>query len=468
MRVVIMLSGSKSELILKLAETLAGKQVDTKVITKSLKLICNAFSFDCGLVYEIDNVNQMNLVERFILPEILPNEGFFIDQISPQYRSYLSKEPLTYIVKSDCNISAESDMLKIFSAEMLLVVAMIDENSRIFGLLVFSNVSLKEQLSIFDLQTLAVLLSIFQKYIETRLYQNKLVFAQTSLESILDHTGIDIYVKDFYNHDILYVNKSMAEPYGGASQFFGNKCWQVLFPGQSGPCEFCPQNKLIDEAGNPTKIYSWDYQRPFDGAWFRVFSTAFRWVDGRLAHLVSSADITDNKRNEETIHYMAYYDSLTKLPNRRMLLEDCERRISDVASDGKIFVLFFDIDGFKLVNDTFGHDAGDELLVQLASFFSEIPMLKDGIYRNGGDEFVALIGGEVTESNIRSLSGFLHERFNNPWYLKNGNVMCNISLGVANYPEDGVNAKTLLYHADQAMYRVKKAGGAGLCFAGQP
>lgn len=462
-----MLNKSKSELVLALAETLVGKQVDTKAITKSLELICHGFSFDCGLVYEIDKLSHLNLAERILLHEIPPNEGFAIEQIDPQYRSYLSRELLTYIVKSDKNTSAESDLLEIFSAKMLLVMAVVDENTRIFGLLVFANADFKTQLSRSNLQTLSVLLSMFQKYIETRLYQNKLAFAQTSLESILNNTGIDIYVNDFYSHDILYVNKSMAAPYGGASQFLGNKCWQVLFPGQSGPCEFCPQKKLIDESGNPTKIYSWDYQRPFDGSWFRVFSTAFRWVDGRLAHLVSSADITENKRNEEIIQYMAYYDSLTKLPNRRMLLEECEQQINSVKGTSKVYVLFFDIDDFKLVNDTFGHDAGDELLVQLADFFSGIPMLKDAIYRNGGDEFVALIGGEVTKSNICSLSSFLHERFNNPWRLEQGNAICNLSLGVASYPENGLTAKELLHHADQAMYQVKKSGGAGLCFAHQ-
>lgn len=448
-----------------MAENLAGKQVDTKAIIASLELICKVYSFDCGLVYEIDKVNHLNLAERFLLCDIPQNEGFSIEQIAPQYRRQLAKEQLTYIVKSNCNIPGESELLDIFSAEILLVGAMIDENSRIFGLLVFSNVSLQTPFSQSDLGTLSTLFAILQKYIETRLYQNKLAFAQTSLESILDNAGIDIYVNDFYNHDILYVNKTMAYPYGGETQFYGNKCWKVLFPGQNGPCEFCPQDKLIDEDENPIKTYSWDYQRPFDGSWFRVFSTAFRWVDGRLAHLVSSADISENKRNEEIIQYMAYYDSLTKLPNRRKLLEECGSLLNQAKEDSKVFVLFFDIDGFKSVNDSLGHDAGDELLVQLSEYFSGIPMLANNIYRNGGDEFVALVSGKVIKSSIRSLSAFIHGRFNKPWHLKTGSVMCNISLGAASYPENGMTAEELLYQADQAMYQVKKIGGGGLCFA---
>ncbi|MEA5003896.1 MAG: GGDEF domain-containing protein, partial [Christensenella sp.] len=249
-------------------------------------------------------------------------------------------------------------------------------------------------------------------------------------------------------------------------QFMGQKkCWEALFPGQIGPCDFCPQEKLIDEQGAPTKVYSWDYQRPFDGSWFRVFSAAFVWVDGRLAHVVSSADITENKRNEAMIEKLANYDQLTGLPNRRMLIRECEGRIDKATATEQGYLLFFDIDGFKAINDNFGHDEGDEFLIQLGKFFSSIPMIGDSIYRNGGDEFVAVLGGEaITKANIRSLVGFIHERFKKPWKLKTGEIYCSASIGVSCYPEDGTTAEELLKKADMAMYQVKKAGGKGMCF----
>lgn len=302
------------------------------------------------------------------------------------------------------------------------------------------------------------------RYIGVRVYQNKISFAKNSLESILDNTGIDIYVNDFHTHKVLWVNKSMAAPYGGPSAFLGKVCWQVLFPGQDGPCEFCPQKNLLDEDGNPSKVYIWDYQRPFDGSWFRVFSAAFRWVDGRLAHVVSSADITDNKRNEELIEYLANFDSLTGLPNRRKLINDCTILIDHIQNRGNGYLLFFDLDGFKAINDNYGHDSGDEFLIQLGEFFLGIPMLKNRMYRHGGDEFVALINGSVMKDNIRSLVNFIHERFKKPWPLKKGNVFCNTSVGVACYPEDGNTSEELIRKADHAMYEIKKKGGAGICF----
>ena len=195
-----------------------------------------------------------------------------------------------------------------------------------------------------------------------------------------------------------------------------------------------------------------------------MFSAAFRWVDGRLAHVVSSADITDNKRNEELIEYLANFDSLTGLPNRRKLINDCTILIDHIQNRGNGYLLFFDLDGFKAINDNYGHDSGDEFLIQLGEFFLGIPMLKNRMYRHGGDEFVALIDGSVMKDNIRSLVNFIHERFKKPWSLKKGNVFCNTSVGVACYPEDGNTSEELIRKADHAMYEIKKKGGAGICF----
>ena len=95
-------------------------------------------------------------------------------------------------------------------------------------------------------------------------------------------------------------------------------------------------------------------------------------------------------------------------------------------------------------------------------------MVKGAVYRNGGDEFVAIVGGgDITKDNISSLAGFILERFNKPWTVKNQPVFCGISVGVACYPEDGITAEALLQKADQAMYHVKKSGGGGLCFGHQ-
>lgn len=453
----------KNDIILTFANLLVGNKIDTQIIIQSLMLICDNFLFDCGLLYENDPQNSLILKELYNPCSMRLRKNIIIEEISSEIYSQLKIAPIIYDDGIKCS-NTNLDLHRYFYAQSVYILPLLDEDSSICGLIVLMNASEKERLSNYESESLFAILNMLARYLSIRLYQNKLEFARKSLEGILDNTGIDIYVNDFYTHDILYVNKSMAAPYGGISAFEGKKCWEVLFPGTTGQCEFCPQKELIDEHNNPTKIYSWNYQRYFDGAWFRVFSAAFRWVDGRLAHVVSSADITDNKRNEEIIKNMANYDQLTKLPNRRLLVIDCEKRINLATENEKGYVLFFDIDGFKAINDTLGHDAGDEFLVNLGEFFNSISLLKDSIYRNGGDEFVAIINGSIEESGLITLLDFIFERFKNPWILKTGNIVCNTSIGIACYPEDGATAEDLLYIADQAMYQVKKAGGGGICF----
>ncbi len=452
---------TKNNIVFSFAQMLQGKNVNTDTICKSLEFICKSFDFDCGLLYETDYDTGFNLKESF---GEVRCKSFDVGKIKAKYRDFLSKQMTVYLKKGRKNTDDERDFLSLFTANSLFVTAITDEKFRICGFIVFVNNTPKRAFGVQEQSLLFVLLDMLDKYAQVRVYNKKLAFARASLEDILDNTGIDIYVNDFNNHDILYVNKSMAEPYGGQEQFIGHKCWQVLFPGQDGPCEFCPEKKLIDDDGNPTKIYSWDYQRAFDGEWFRVFSTAFNWIDGRLAHVVSSANITDNKRNQELVEYMANYDTLTNLPNRRKLVNDCKELIGK-AKDNNRFILFFDIDGFKAINDNYGHDEGDEFLIQLGKFFSDIPMLKDHVYRNGGDEFVALLEMHITENDVRNLYSFISRRFTQPWKLKKASVYCGISVGVSCYPKDGSTAEQLLQNADKAMYHVKKIGGRGIAFS---
>lgn len=454
-----------NETIVPLASILNVKHISNDVTQQALKVICNGFSFECGLIFEKGVTNCFCLGQHYGLPVNADENQFEINFLEPDEQAYLAQKLMTIIEKNEKNTPLELRLLDFHNAQSMVLTPIIDQNDVVYGFIILIDILHKKSRCGEDYNLVSTALSMLMRYIGISMYDKKLVQIQNTLESVLDHAGVDIYVNDFLNHDILYTNESMAAPYGGKGQFLGQKCWQVLFPGQKGPCDFCPQNNLIDENGMPTKVYSWDYQRGFDGSWFRVFSAAFHWVDGRLAHIVSSADITENKRNESLIENLANYDQLTQLPNRRSLIRECERRITEATENEQGYLLFFDIDGFKAINDNYGHDAGDEFLIQLGAFFSEIPLLKNSIYRNGGDEFVAILGGEtISKDHIKHLSNFIHKRFENVWKLKNGEALCNISIGVACFPEDGRTSKELLQKADKAMYQVKKSGGGGFCF----
>lgn len=441
-------------LVVLLSNLLVDTNAVTTTVQNALDLIAKTFAFKQAYVYETNRYGFLELKE-FISPW---------DNVEKKLSLHLFEEKIHHessIIYTVSKLDDENqdELLGIFKASKLFFVPHIIDK-RIGELVLF----VEGDEPVEDRETLGLCGSMLLKYIMSRMYDNQLINSRKALESIIDNTGIDIYVNDFYTHEILYVNQSMAKPYGGQDKFENRKCWEVLFPSKSGQCEFCPQKNLIDENGDPTKVYTWDYQRELDGSWFRVFSAAFRWIDGRLAHVVSSADITDNKKNEALIEYLANYDSLTGLPNRRMLVTECDRRINQVNTATTGYLLFFDIDGFKMINDTYGHDIGDEFLISLGNFFKSVDVLKDAIYRNGGDEFVAIIDGNISEDELCVMIGKIHEKFDKPWKLKTVEAKCNVSVGIACYPTDGKTAEELLLKADQAMYKVKKAGGGSYLF----
>ena len=457
---------SLSTFLLHFLERLNDYESIEKKVMGSLTDICDYCGFKRGFVYQTDGFRYFYLKETVGNEDNTLRSRFEMGEMTKQHlaRAKDKKEPFCVDGYEGSSL-ADIDIMDFYKVKSLLIRHFEDTEGKIIGFIGFAD--REEGASSFtkeESQAIYLALGALSKEISIREYKEREVRASKTLGSIMNNMGVDIYVNSFDSHDMLYANESMAAPYGGIEHFEGKKCWQALYTDKTGECEFCPKRHLIDENGLPTKVYSWDYQRPFDGSWFRVFSAAFRWVDGRLAHVVSSADITDNKRNEALVEYLANYDSLTNLPNRRMLVKECERRIDKTQEGGEGYLLFFDIDGFKKINDTFGHEAGDEFLVQLGQFFSGIPLLHDAIYRNGGDEFIAIIDGDKTEANIRNLASFIHRRFAQPWRLKRGEVFCNVSIGVARYPEDGRTAEELLLKADQAMYKVKKAGGKGVLF----
>ncbi|MEG0077744.1 sensor domain-containing diguanylate cyclase [Anaerorhabdus sp.] len=453
------MSETNQNLIINLCELLMDQESKTENITLALNAVKSRFLLDKALIYET------NLSGDLELKESVPNEcRESYEQLSyEKFRYFFDVQETAefYIIDKSVDHPKIEELLNIFNTTTLYLFPHFNQN-QIYSIVIFSisNPTFSDN----DMKLLKLAGCLLLKYIMPRMYKTQLFAARKALENVLDNTGIDIYVNDFYTHEILYVNESMAKPYGGKEKFMNKKCWEVLFPSLKGECEFCPQKRIIDENGEPTKVYTWDYQRELDGSWFRVFSAAFRWIDGRLAHVVSSADITDNKKNEALIKYLANYDSLTGLPNRRMLVEECERRINHVSKADKGYILFFDIDGFKKINDTFGHDIGDEFLICLGQFFNSLDYLKDAIYRNGGDEFIAVLNGDIGEERLKQLIDKIHERFDSPWILKGHEAKCNVSVGVACYPKDGVTAERLFAKADQAMYEAKRAGGAQYCF----
>ena len=194
-------------------------------------------------------------------------------------------------------------------------------------------------------------------------------------------------------------------------------------------------------------------------------------TDGAITHYVGSFfDITDRKKAEQDIHQLAFYDPLTKLPNRRLLLDRLQQALASSARSGEYgAIMFLDLDNFKAINDTKGHECGDLLLIEAAKRLQSCVREGDTVARLGGDEFVVMLEGLKGETErVAALADEVGEKIlavlDQPYLIKDLELYSTASIGVNLFSGHGISADELLKYADIAMYQAKAAGRNTLRF----
>ncbi|BBN80675.1 hypothetical protein PA25_06600 [Pseudoalteromonas sp. A25] len=192
--------------------------------------------------------------------------------------------------------------------------------------------------------------------------------------------------------------------------------------------------------------------------WLTIIAINEPYSDEVLYAAIFS-DITERKNAEEKIARLAYFDELTGLPNRRLFYDRLSMALASAHREShKLAVMFIDLDRFKEVNDSLGHSAGDELLVQVSERIKNMLEEGDTLARLGGDEFVVLLTEVKHMSDVVGFANKILEQLSVAFELNDICVNATASLGAAIYPDDGVDSETLLKHADVAMYRSKEIG----------
>lgn len=199
--------------------------------------------------------------------------------------------------------------------------------------------------------------------------------------------------------------------------------------------------------------------------WLDSSIVPFKGFDGKPYQYVSiSTDITLRKKSESEIEKLAFYDPLTALPNRRLLMDRLQHSlISNIRHDKHGAILFIDLDNFKTINDTKGHGAGDLLLIEVAQRLKICVREEDTVARLGGDEFVLLLDNlsskhDEAGAQAKLVAEKILQHLNQPYLLKDYEHHCSPSIGVALFCDNTANTDELLQHADSAMYQSKAAG----------
>ncbi len=326
------------------------------------------------------------------------------------------------------------------------------------------------QLNRFELTGEPMLLAVVRDITWRKHSEHALQLERQKLLSMLENIPGFVCVQA-PDHIISFANRYFREHIGEVE---GRYCYQV-FHGRDELCEECPPRRVFEEG----KPLVWEVTC-IDGRTYQVNDYPFADIDGNPQILQLGIDITERKRLEEAlrksqdellaqhreltnlflqVEHQAHHDVLTSLPNRSLLADRIQQAILIARRNkNQVAVIFVDLDNLKFINDSMGHDFGDELLRTTAERLKGCVRASDTVARQGGDEFVIIISGTAAEDFVVEVAGKIREAISRPVTLKGHEMTVTCSIGISIFPKDGDDVQTLIKNADVAMYRAKEMG----------
>ena len=289
------------------------------------------------------------------------------------------------------------------------------------------------------LKNIANLISTLLMRMET---EKQLKLSQKVCETVLDNVESYIFAARLETDDIIFANRAFRTT-------FGNGCI-----GRHSSDYIPAATYEYSENGHPEQ----EVYLQQTGQWLAVSREPAPWLDGQTVQLVTCHDITAKKQYEEDIKRLAYLDHLTGLPNRYRCDIDLRRSLENAHRLGQPgYALFIDLDDFKIVNDCYGHEYGDGVLISFAEYLRELFADNCHVFRFGGDEFVVVIN-PGNKNRVEQYLKALLERTKSPWKSLDKEFYCSLSIGVMEYGLETETRQSILKKADIAMYHAKKQG----------
>jgi diguanylate cyclase (GGDEF)-like protein/PAS domain S-box-containing protein len=282
--------------------------------------------------------------------------------------------------------------------------------------------------------------------------------AMRKLSSALEQTADSVLITDRQGV-IEYVNPAFERTTGYRREEALGQTPRLVKSGKQGPGFYAKLWETILAGETFSDVF---INRRKDGHLYYEEKTVTPLKDagGKVTHFISTGkDVTERIQTQERLQYMAQHDALTDLPNRALLLDRLKQSLARARwHDRLVAVLFVDMDRFKTINDTLGHEVGDQLLQQLAARFQQSVREGDTVARFGGDEFVVLLDDVASDKDIGGVAQKVLEALVPPFEIANQRLYITASIGVSIFPNDGEDSSTLLRNADIAMYRAKELG----------
>ncbi|MFC1750790.1 diguanylate cyclase domain-containing protein [Pseudomonadota bacterium] len=273
------------------------------------------------------------------------------------------------------------------------------------------------------------------------------------------NTALEAIIVTDKDNNITFVNEAFSEITGFSKEESIGKNPRIFKSGKHDKAFYQEMwDSLLEYGAWQGEI--WDKKK--DGEIFPKFASinCIRNSQGEITnHFAIFSDITERKAAEEHITNLAYFDTLTSLPNRRLFHDRLDRSIISAQRNSQnIALMFIDLDKFKNINDTLGHDAGDQILVQAASRLSDCVRKSDTVARFAGDEFTIILNDVNGEQNACRLAQKIIDAFSLPFEIRGEEIHSGASIGISLFPDDADDVAMLIKYADTAMYRAKQQG----------
>lgn len=289
----------------------------------------------------------------------------------------------------------------------------------------------------------------------------QLKVSEMRYRTIFENTGTAMVMMD-ENFTMSLANSECVSLFGYTQEELEGKKWTDIIVSnkqrsQNKQHTNHPNSKSMRHSATLSQTYESDIVCK-SGETKNVFVT-ISWIPETNKSVASILDITERKKAEDLIRKMAYHDALTGLPNRKLFEERLAKELQRAEQNNEMLaVMFMDLDGFKLVNDTHGHDVGDQLLCEVAQRLSSLMKENDTASRLGGDEFTILLTSLQHPDDAVTIAQNIHHIFSKPIVIVGKEFYVQTSIGISVYPINGSDSKMLLKAADEAMYQAKNSG----------
>ena len=435
----------RSEVMTAIVQLMGQDEIAEALSVSALKTIGEYLHLSSAHVY-ITNLRDnslMDIMAEWYAPGVVPR--FDHSRDLPRY-SFLAGNKLQAVSSGSSVINPDwLREMNSMDVKAMVVVPIKSSDRPAYMYACYDECKADRYWSVEEINFLADATRIIESIIERRRYEINIAGSFESVRNSLDNVGTCVYVRDLSSGSLQFTNRTMVSTF--TSEIKRDKEEEKPL------AQIFESHIPKDSESGSIEVYRKDRDE-----YFELYYSRIEWMGQSSSLLCSILDVTEKKKNQKRIEQLAYTDFLTGLYNRMCCERDLAKLVDESLSKGTTgAILYLDLDDFKHINDGLGHQYGDILLQSIAHSFTRVKGVENTCYRMGGDEFVIVIPPSSYHELDRIVTD-IKTIFSRPWFLKDADYYCTMSMGVVTFPGEGTQIQELIKKADITMYEAKKGG----------